>query len=139
MPIPRRNVIVVPADDRVAVYYHRIEVLDGGLAGLQALVGGYIEALPYPPRPGAWVCINEEGKIHGLPGNVRATHLLRRKLHIGDWIAGPAVICGGEVDGEMTDVPFSIESFLRDVAAEKLVDPDDVDYPFRGPAIPEEA
>ncbi len=60
------------------------------LAELQAAVGGYIEIVHLDE--GALV-INEEGKLHGLPLNERASELYY--LHNGpvDHIVGDALLC----------------------------------------------
>lgn len=64
--------------------------IDGSLKGMQAVVGGLIQAV-YPwPEPVALVC-NDEGKLWGLP--------LNRALEGYDIIAGTFFICGlGEED-----------------------------------------
>jgi hypothetical protein len=68
------------------------------LAELQALVGGYIEALRAPG--GHWLFINEDGKRLDLPVNRLASILLRHRLRPDDYIVGDAVLCSPEEAGE---------------------------------------
>ncbi len=60
------------------------------LEELHALVGGYIEVVRLPS--GDLMVINEEGKLHDLLYNERATALAASVLFAGDYIAGPAVV-----------------------------------------------
>lgn len=61
------------------------------LAELQAIVGGYIEALRAPD--GRLMFVNEDGKRMHLPRNSAATVLMRPRLLFGDCIVGDAVLC----------------------------------------------
>jgi hypothetical protein len=71
-----------------------------GLADLQRLIEGPIEALPVPGYADAAAYVNEEGLLEGLPANARATQLL------GIQIVGPAVLCGFDTaTGEQTPIP----------------------------------
>lgn len=73
---------------------------DGGytLKQLQKAVGGYIELvnLGYITLPGGWptlmfMCVNEEGKTHGLPPNPKATELAQlQDVIVGDVLIGTA-------------------------------------------------
>lgn len=80
------------------------------LAALQEAVGGYIEALPVPPRFGgdeATAYINEEGKYTCEP-NMAATDFMVPGVGIfpTDYIAGPMVLLGYDPEtGENADVP----------------------------------
>lgn len=58
---------------------------DPSLAALQAAVGGYIEGVPCPG--GAFLFVNEHGRLDGLPLNIRATALA------GQTIVGDVVVC----------------------------------------------
>lgn len=69
------------------------------LPELQGFVGGYIEALRLGAR---WVFLNEEGKLHGLPTNVRATALMRGRIAADDWIVGDVILCSPMEAGEET-------------------------------------
>lgn len=86
--------IVIPADNDLPI--KAIDLADDNhLAAMQGVVGGLIEGVMWVDAPhGVDVYANEEGKILGLAGNARATHLLRRSLMIGDWIAGDVLIIG---------------------------------------------
>ena len=64
---------------------------DFTLEELQSFVGGYIEVLPLGETH--LMVINEEGKLNGLPINVRATHLFRLAYETNDCIVGNALIC----------------------------------------------
>lgn len=76
------------------------------LAELQALVGGYIEALRAPD--GRIAFLNEDGKRLELPINGSATWLFRLQLP-GDYIVGDVVLCtaieAGEGDDAEADPP----------------------------------
>ena len=56
------------------------------LASLQAIVGGYIEFFTF--ADGTALCVNEEGKLEGLPWNAAATAIAEKKgrpeLIVGD-------------------------------------------------------
>jgi hypothetical protein len=83
------------------------------LAQLQALVGGYIQALPIPEFvPGsdhATAYVNEEGKFDpDCPPNMRATDFFVPGIGLfaGDYIAGACVLLGFDPEvGENRDVP----------------------------------
>jgi hypothetical protein len=95
--------------------------LDGSLAQLQGLVGGFIEALPIPEFiPGsdrATAYVNEEGKFHpNCKPNMRATDFMVPGigLFMGDYIAGPFLLCGFDpARGENTDLPDEVEARVR--------------------------
>lgn len=83
---------------------------DGDLPSLQALVGGDIEAVPYPGRDDMTCYINEQGKFLPLQRNERATELLQAgdqpTIQPEDWIAGPLIIGGFDPQtGEDQDIP----------------------------------
>ena len=59
---------------------------------MRATVGGLIEAVPLDDSTVMWV--NEEGKLHGLPANEKATSLAAGRIFPGDYIAGQAIITG---------------------------------------------
>lgn len=103
--------ILIPADDALDVRSVELDSIDGStLASLQRLVGGLIEALPYPDdRAGLTAYVNEEGKILNLPWNARATILMRPVLFTRDYIAGDLVITGFDPrEGETIDLPAGI-------------------------------
>lgn len=70
--------------------------IDPGLASMQKLVGGFIEAV-YPfDDPVAMIC-NDEGKLLGLPLN-RALYDSTGQIY--DIIAGTFFLCGAPGDSE---------------------------------------
>ena len=87
-----------------------VEDIKPDLDGLQALVGGYIEAAP--TKGDVTVYVNEEGKIHGLPINAVATDLyykLAPFMEGHDILVGTVVILGPVDDeGYETAVPDSV-------------------------------
>lgn len=74
--------------------------VENELEALQALVGGYIEAITLS-RNLVLLC-DEEGRIKGLPYNTRI---------LGEELVGPLVVCGTD-EGEFTDAP-SVKDFIR--------------------------
>jgi hypothetical protein len=68
---------------------------------LQALVGGYLEALRL--RDGGWMFLNEDGKRLELPLNQVATVLMVGLIREDDWIVGDVVICSALEAGEGVD------------------------------------
>lgn len=93
---------------------------------LNAAVGGYIEAVAVREvlvadqagrgarAPAAFtVYLNEEGKLDGLPLNLRATHLALASLG-GDVIVGDAVVLGPpDAVGDDTPAPDELLDVLR--------------------------
>lgn len=56
----------------------------------QAIVGGYVQMVRSPSEPTWQILVNEEGLLHGLPFNERATDLC------GTGIVGNAIILKGK-------------------------------------------
>lgn len=90
------------------------------LAQLQDLVGGMIEAVDVPDFIGggseATAYLNEEGKLLGLPPNMRATDFLVPGvgLHWNDYVAGPLVLCGFDLDtGKHRELPPGVVARAR--------------------------
>jgi len=79
----------------------RTAKIDASLAGMQQVVGGYIETAHFFDEPVCLVC-NEEGKISKLPLN-RAIYGNDKKIL--DIIAGTAFICdcSGESFGSLSE------------------------------------
>lgn len=75
------------------------------LRRLQYYVGGYIEGILCPA---VMFYVNEEGTIHGLPHNDRATRVLRAERPEAEWhLCGDVVVLGPPDDqGDDTDVPL---------------------------------
>jgi hypothetical protein len=92
--------ISVPTEDDPNTYaIERLDIpADDTLSGLQAAVGGYIEAIPADESLTIWV--NEEGKYQTPTRNLFAEKFWQLHdpygcLAAGDWIAGNVVITGG--------------------------------------------
>jgi len=84
--------VVVPQDDNLPLELHDFD----GLADYQQAVGGSVEAVDLD-SPATTLFVNDEGKIHGMPVNHRATllaWLTNRYLRRRDVICGPAVLVG---------------------------------------------
>ena len=67
---------------------------DFSLEELKTIVGGYIEIVPLSDE--RIMVVNEEGKIHRLPLNVRATCIVNG-AGIADTIVGNVLICRSEM------------------------------------------
>lgn len=106
-----------------------IEDADVSLEGLQAIVGGYIEAVGLKcPHP-ATAYINEEGKIEGLDANPVATRVAH--LMAGDFIAGPMIILGAPDDeGNDTPVPDRVLLWLGLPLGGEVAPEDADDFPL---------
>jgi hypothetical protein len=99
--------IIIPANVGEPIREATID----GYEDLSAAVGGFLQALGYPGRADAVAYINEEGKLEGLPYNLRATVLLMTPAMgymSGDYIAGDAVLVGANPMGEDLDLPADI-------------------------------
>ena len=88
----------------------------GGLESMQAVIGGYIQAIyPFEDEELALIC-NEEGKLLGLPLN-RA--LVDGDGRVYDVVVGPFFLCRASADSEdfegLTEeqVEFGRERFRR--------------------------
>lgn len=89
-------------------------ILDGTLEQLQEAVGGgHIEAVPIPrfvDRSGnSTAYVNEEGKFRSdLKPNLRATDFMvpGMGIYMGDYIAGPMLICGFSIQTGEHDRPL---------------------------------
>ena len=72
------------------------EEIKGDLKSMQAVVGGYIQAI-YPFDDEVALVCNEEGKINGLMPN---RYLLNRNNGILDFICGDFFLCYAPCDSE---------------------------------------
>lgn len=84
--------------------YQKPEVIeiDHTLEAMQAVVGGYIEAV-YPFDDEVALVVNEEGKINGLPLN---RFLFDDDVNLIDIIVGTFFICGAPSDSDsFADIP----------------------------------
>lgn len=94
------TLVLIPVDDPVEV----LEV-EPSLAGLQHLVGGFIECVALDDELHGYC--NEEGKLDGLRINVRATRLVetyRPGFMAHDVIVGDFIVLGMTADGAEADV-----------------------------------
>ena len=108
------SAVLIPADVDEPV--RRITV--DGLDGLQAAVGGSIEAVDTATLGDQLTSyVNENGKYDGSEPNPRATTLMGPSLFAGDFIAGPLLICGFDPrTGENRDCPLGFEAEFLDIA-----------------------
>ena len=84
--------------------YQKPEIveIDHTLEAMQAVVGGYIQAV-YPFEDEVALVVNEEGKICGLPMN---RFLFDDDGNLIDIIVGTFFICGSPSDSDsFTDIP----------------------------------
>ena len=74
------------------------------LQGLQEAIGGHIEIVPCGAEhfTHCVLVIDEEGKIKGLESNPYASKLFGSAI---DCIVGPALLCGTDLFGDITDLP----------------------------------
>jgi len=61
------------------------------LEELREFVGGYIEVVP--TKDNQLMVLNEEGQIHRLPVNTKATELTRGVVANDDLIVGDVLVC----------------------------------------------
>jgi hypothetical protein len=83
-------------------------LIDGSLKGLQAVVGGTIQAV-YPFDEQVALVCNDEGKIYGLPLN-RALYDNTGKMY--DIVAGTFFICGLNEDSFDSLSAKQMEQFM---------------------------
>ena len=74
----------------------KVEKIENTLEAMQAVVGGYIEAI-YPWEDEIALICNEEGKINNLPIN---RFLWDEGGKAVDYIAGTFFLCGAPADSE---------------------------------------
>jgi hypothetical protein len=112
------HAIQIPVDEDRPLYKVAIE----GLSGMQSAVGGYIEFIDLGPLSASLV-VNEEGKIHKLPINRRATllfWLLFPSIRHRDVIVGDVLIVGhADSKGNTTDAPASVVELLFETKSYK--------------------
>lgn len=105
------NTIVIPANEQVEVRQEQIG--PSNLPDYQRLAGGFIERVTLDD-PASEMYFNEEGKLHELPLNRRATLLLwmhNPAFRYADYIAGDAFLVGPvDSDSYDTSVP---DGFVR--------------------------
>ena len=71
----------------------------------QKIVGGYVEGITFPNND--YLIVNEEGKLNGLPLNVKATELWRKTFTkensvfgYDDFVVGNAILIKAEARNE---------------------------------------
>lgn len=118
------RMLVIPVEGPVRVVS---EVGGLTLAHLQAVVGGYIEAVTVTRvltdtglrSAPCTVFVNEEGKLHNLPFNARATDLCAVSIAPppADYIAGDVAVLGPpDARGDETDVPDAVLGIIQNWA-----------------------
>ena len=85
------------------------------LRDMQQTVGGYIEIIRPFDDPVVLVC-DEEGKLKGMPLNIKATMLSGIHRH-GDCIVGDAVVCSHNGNSDTVGLTQSQENALRAILA----------------------
>ena len=85
---------------------------------LQTAVGGWVECLGVPGRglERADLYLNEEGKLKGMPLNIKATMLSGIHRH-GDCIVRDAVVCSHNGNSDTVGLTQSQENALRAILA----------------------
>lgn len=93
--------------------------IDPTLEVLQGLVGGPIEVVSPPASestPDWHAYCNEEGKIHSLPFNRRATNYANYLgWPRGDVLCGPVVFLGDGPDGGDADIPAETLALMVEI------------------------
>ncbi len=110
------KIVVVPVDPVLPV--RLVDHDETSLRAAQTLVGGPIEPIGLT-HPAATLYVNENGKIHGLPFNSRATSLTwvhAPQLRGQDLIAGDAYLAGPVRSGLDTDTPADLIAALTGTA-----------------------
>lgn len=79
--------------------YKEIEVreIQNNLKSLQAVVGGYIECVPFPRVKDVDLIVNEEGKLARLDGNFFLPHYK-------DCVVGTAIIASYNKEGQFVSL-----------------------------------
>ena len=103
--------IVIPADESAPLEFR----LFGQITDYQEAVGGWFEAVDLEEIPASFF-VNEEGKIHNLPQNRRATLMWwvnHRAVHGKDVLMGDVVLIGlPDDDGDTQDVSGEVVTLL---------------------------
>jgi hypothetical protein len=100
--------IVVPEHGGDPVWEVMIKLSDGGFAHIWQLLADEPEEVAYKGRPDIVAFRSESGMRSGWPRNNRGSRLMHASLPVGEWIAGPLVLCGQKPDGGVTDLPAEI-------------------------------
>ena len=111
--------VIIPHDEDLALCQESF----GELADYQKAVGGYIEEINVNP-PRLTMFANEEGKVLGLPINMRATilwwlHNPTARHH--DVLMGDVVLIGpANAAGETLDIPDEMNRLLFQTVTYKI-------------------
>lgn len=81
--------------------------IPNALEVLQELVSGYIETVTICKKPRIVLIVNEEGKNRKLGVNFG---IIRYGM-FDDVIVGTCIVCGADDEGELTDVPISLDAW----------------------------
>ena len=111
--------ILIPADEETPVEFR----LFNDTTDYQRAVGGWFEVID-TTAPEASFFVNEEGKIHHMPLNRRATLALwihHRSMHRREALNGDAVLIGlPDEEGQTQDVPEELVQLLLRTASYKI-------------------
>lgn len=120
--------LVIPQDKTEPVREVDVPTGEGAdtLSTLQGLVGGLIQALPFPDGltgdalDDATAYVNEEGKYDPeCTMNTRATDVMLPILGLRDVVMGNLVVCGFDAaEGENRDVPDKAVAWVMRVTRE---------------------
>lgn len=80
------------------------EIKEGYKEKLRIVEGDYLECVTLDDKFEKVMYINESGKLDGLPINHVATQIYRHYLSTDDFIAGNAVICACDSEGDTCDL-----------------------------------
>lgn len=90
--------LLIPANPATAIGEVDVDASSDAtmLAGLQALVGGWVQMVAHPFRDDVIAWVNEEGRLVGLPANIRATAAVSPGLRrpISHFLVGDCVLTG---------------------------------------------
>lgn len=108
---PMRILVVEPTKDPY------VKEIDGSLASMQAIVGGYIQAVEPFDDPNVLLLCNEEAKLLGLPEN----RFLRNRNGIPyDIIHGTFFLAQGNGESFCSLTDKQIQTYTRLYSHEKL-------------------
>lgn len=109
-----KNIVVskLPADGSLEVIS---EEIPNKLEVLQQYVDGYIEIVTlerYPDGSSTVMIVNDSGLVLRKPYNGVASVAYHERCNAKTPIAGDAIICGADADGELTDIRLSWGLYL---------------------------
>jgi hypothetical protein len=110
--------VVIPHELEVSAFEHQFS----SLVTYQAAVGGYLEAVTIK-APALSLLFNEEGKVHHLRVNVRATclwWLYMPSARGTDYLVGDVVVVGADSEHDASDVPAELVTLFTTEQRHKL-------------------